>query len=375
MNVPMLALQREYAAIQHRLDDYWRETLASMRLLKGGHLEGFEAEIAQFTAAPYAVGAASGTDALTMSLIAVGVGAGDEVLIQANGFIADLEAIRLAGATPVLVDVAPSGYGPDIEQLEQAITPRTRAVLVVHLYGVPLEMAPIVDLCSRNGLRLVEDCSHAHGARLDGWHVGLFGDAGAFSAGIIKNLGAYGDAGFVITRDAEIDREVRLLQAHGQAKKNQHVRYGFNSRLDELQAAVLRAKLPLLEARNGLRREYAAFYSHELREFCLEVPESEPRRVDAFHQYVLRVEGREPLQAALKSRGVETGIHYPVPLHLQTAWTNAYGAGLHFPRAERLAREILSLPIVPDLTWEEVRYVANAFRECVSSIPSQVVTR
>src|SRR6266852_3009306 len=264
MHVPMLALQREYAAIEPRLARLWQETLASMRLLKGRHGEAFEAEIAAFTGSAFAVGVASGTDALALSLIAVGVGPGDEVLLQANGFTADVEAIRLAGARPVLVDVAPTGYGPDPGALEQAVTPRTRAVLVIHMYGTPVEMEPIQALCRRHRLRLVEDGSHAHGARLDGRHVGTFGDAGAFSAGIIKNLGAYGDAGFVVTDDPEVAREVRQLQAHGQRKKNDHVRYGFNSRLDELQAAVLRAKLPLLEVRNGRRREFGAYYTQRL---------------------------------------------------------------------------------------------------------------
>ena len=197
MHVPMLALQREYAAVEPRLAPLWQESFASMRLLKGSHLEAFETEIAAFTGAAFAVGVASGTDALALALIAVGVGPGDEVLLQANGFTADVEAIRIAGARPVLVDVAPTGYGPDPEALERAVTPRTRAVLVVHLYGEPVEMEPIRALCRRRGLRLVEDGSHAHGARLEGRHAGTLGDAGAFSAGIIKNLGAYGDAGFV----------------------------------------------------------------------------------------------------------------------------------------------------------------------------------
>ena len=341
-----------------------------MRLLKGSHLEAFEAEIAAFTGSAFAVGVASGTDALALSLIAVWVGPGDEVLLQANGFTAVVEAIRIAGARPVLVDSAPVGYGPDPEALERTVTPRTRAALVVHMYGEPVEMAPLQALCRRHELRLVEDGSHAHGARREGRRVGTFGDAGAFSAGVIKNLGAYGDAGFVLTNDPEVEREVRLLQAHGQAKKNQHVRYGFNSRLDELQAAVLRAKLPLLEARNARLREYAAYYSHELRSVCRAVPEADPRRIDAFHQYVVQVENRGDLQAALKERGVETGVRYPVPLHRQPAWEAAYEAGLPFPRAEHLAARILSLPVIPDLTWDEVRYVATAVRECASQVPA-----
>jgi dTDP-4-amino-4,6-dideoxygalactose transaminase len=369
MQVPLLALRREYAEIEPQLAGMWGEALSAMRLLKGGHLDAFEVEIAAYTGSAHAVGVASGTDALALALIAVGVGPGDEVLLQANGFIADIEAIRIAGARPALVDVAPTGYGPDVAALEEAVTPRTRAVLVVHMYGTPVEMAPIQALCRRHGLRLMEDGSHAHGARLEGQHVGTFGDAGAFSAGVMKNLGAYGDAGFVVTHDPEVASEVRLLQAHGQRKKNDHVRYGFNSRLDELQAAVLRVKLPLLEARNARRREYAAYYSQELRPVCLAVPEPGPRRCEAFHQYVVQVENRAGLQAALKERGVETGVHYPVPLHRQPAWEAAYEGGLRFRRAEYLAARILSLPVVPDLTWEEVHYVAAAVRECAQQVP------
>lgn len=368
MKVPMLALQREYAGIESRLGELWQEALRSMRLLKGANVQAFEAEIAAYTGARHAVGVASGTDALTLSLMAVGVGPGDEVLLQANGFIADVEAIRLAGARPVLVDVASEGYGPDPEALRAAVTPRTRALLLVHLYGIPVEMEPILRFCRERGLRLVEDGSHGHGARWRGQHVGTFGDVGAFSAGVVKNLGAYGDAGFVLTNDPEIEQRVRWLQAHGQAGKNEHVCYGFNSRLDELQAAVLRAKLPFLEERNERRRAYAAFYSEELRDCCLAVPEPGPDAVCSFHQYVVQVERRDAVRAALAERGIETGIHYPTPLHRQPAWEAAYGRPPSLPRAEYLAARILSLPVVADLTWDEVRYVAAAFRECVQRI-------
>lgn len=364
MKVPMLALRREYEAIQERVESSWVEILDGMRLLKGPNVEAFESEMAAYCGAKSVIGVASGTDALAVSLIASGVGPGDEVLLQANGFIADVEAIRMAGARPVLVDIASEGYGPDLEQLTAAVTSRTRALLVVHLYGEPVELEPLLAFCQSRGIRLIEDASHSHGARLDGRHLGTFGDAGAFSAGVIKNLAAYGDAGFITTDDPEIEREARLLGVHGQAKKNHHVRYGWNSRLDEVQAAVLRAKLPLLEGRNARRREFAAFYSEALLPFCIAVPEPDERRTPAFHQYVVRVADRSRLQAALKERGVETGIHYPTPLHRQPAWEETYGAGLSFPRAEKLASEILSLPIVPDLSWEEVRYVAECFREC-----------
>ncbi len=360
--VPMLALGREYAEITAEVQAAWNDTLRDMRLLGGRQLRAFEQEVAAFAASPHAVGVASGTDALVLALLAVGVGAGDEVLLQANGFIAGVEAIRLAGGRPVLVDCEPRGYGPDVEQLEAAVTPRTRALLAMHLYGEPLHMMPLLDFCQRHGLRLVEDGSHAHGALRDGRHVGTFGDAGAFSCGVIKNLGAFGDAGLVLCADPRLAQSIRLRQSHGQAGKNQHVCYGFNSRLDELQAAVLRIKLRRLEARNERRRQIARRYSAALEDLGVVRPHEDPGVHAVFHQYVVQVRNRTALREALLLRGVETGIHYPTALHQQPAWIAEYGSGFTFPRAEYLASHVLSLPVVPDLTDTEVEHVVRAFR-------------
>ena len=362
MYVPMLALGREYAEITAEVQAAWNDTLRDMRLLGGRQLRAFEQEVAAFAASPHAVGVASGTDALVLALLAVGVGAGDEVLLQANGFIAGVEAIRLAGGRPVLVDCEPRGYGPDVEQLEAAVTPRTRALLAMHLYGEPLHMMPLLDFCQRHGLRLVEDGSHAHGALRDGRHVGTFGDAGAFSCGVIKNLGAFGDAGLVLCADPRLAQSIRLRQSHGQAGKNQHVCYGFNSRLDELQAAVLRIKLRRLEARNERRRQIARRYSAALEDLGVVRPHEDPGVHAVFHQYVVQVRNRTALREALLLRGVETGIHYPTALHQQPAWIAEYGSGFTFPRAEYLASHVLSLPVVPDLTDTEVEHVVRAFR-------------
>jgi dTDP-4-amino-4,6-dideoxygalactose transaminase len=358
--IPLLDLKREHAAIGEEIDRLWADVLAGMHLLKGPHVAAFEREIATYLGVPHAVGASSGSDALVLGLWALGVAGGDEVILHANAFTADVEAIRLVGAQPILVDSAEGGLGPDLEAVARAVTPRTRALLPVHLYGSPLPMAPLLEVARRHDLAVVEDASHAHGASRDGQRAGTFGAVGCFSAGVVKNLGAYGDAGFLATRDAALAGRIRLHQTHGQEKKNTHVLYGGNYRLDEVQAAVLRVKLRHLDARNQRRRAIAAFYNSRFAPLGIGVPEERPGEVHVYHQYVIRTPQRETLIAHLQRADIETGIHYPVPLHRQPAWLRAYGEGPSFPRAERLAHEILSLPVFPDLTDGEVERVSNA---------------
>jgi dTDP-4-amino-4,6-dideoxygalactose transaminase len=360
MGIPLLDLKREHAAIDGELREAWAATLATMHLLKGENVAAFEREIAAYIGTPFARGVASGTDALLLSVIGLGIGADDEVIIHANAFAAAVEAVHHAGARPVLVDVEADGLGPDLDAVEQAITPRTKAIIVVHLYGSPLPMAPILDVVARHNLVLIEDCSHAHGAGRDGQKVGSFGRVGCFSSGVVKNLGAYGDAGFVTTADADLHERIRLLQTHGQAQKNHHVLYGFNSRLDEMQATLLRVKLRHLDRRNRRRAAIAAFYGERFAQLDLRAPRECAGEVHVYHQYVVRAPQRDRLQAHLKALGIETGIHYPVPLHRQPAWLRSYGESPALPRAERLAREILSLPVFPDLTDAEVEQVAGA---------------
>jgi dTDP-4-amino-4,6-dideoxygalactose transaminase len=362
VKVPLLDLKREYAELREELEREWGKVLSTMHLLKGANVAAFEREIAQYTGTRHAVGVASGTDALCLTLRALGISHGHEVLLHANAFVAALEAIHHAGARPVLVDVATEHLGPDLDELEQHRTPRTRAVIAVHLYGLPLPMEELVSWCQEHGILLVEDCSHAHGAGWFGRKVGSFGQAGCFSAGVVKNLGAYGDAGFVTTDLDSLASRVRLLQAHGQARKNQHELYGFNSRLDELQATVLRVKLRYLDKRNERRRRIAAYYRERFAGLPLQVPREPEGAIGVYHQFVLRTAQRDGLQAHLHESGVETGIHYPVPLHLQPAWQSSYGTRLQFPRAETLAREILSIPVFPDLTDAEVEHVAESVR-------------
>ena len=360
MAISLLDLKREYAEIADEIRAAWAVALSAMQLLKGENVAAFEREIASYVGTAHACGVASGTDALLLSVLGLGIGAGDEVIVHANAFAAALEAIHHAGARPVLVDVALDGLGPDPEQVARAITPRTKAIIVVHLYGSPLQLAPISALAARHRLAVIEDGSHAHGAARDGRKVGTGGRAGCFSAGVVKNLGAYGDAGFVTTDDVALAGRVRRLGTHGQERKNHHVLYGLNSRLDELQAAVLRVKLRHLERRNQRRHAIAAFYGERFRGLDLRVPLEGPGEVHVYHQYVIRTAQRDRLQTHLKAAGVDTGVHYPVPLHRQPAWLQRYGETPPLPRAERLANEILSIPVHPDLTDAEVEHVATA---------------
>jgi dTDP-4-amino-4,6-dideoxygalactose transaminase len=356
--IPLLDLTRDYGAIRAELEAAWGAALRDMQLLRGREVAAFEAEIAAYLGTAHARAVASGTDALRLVLTAIGVGPGHRVILPANAFVAALEAVHARAAVPVLVDVENDGFAPDPDAIAAAL-PAT-AVLVVHLYGGALPLAPLVTRCEQHGTLLVEDASHAHGARRAGRAAGTFGIAGCFSAGVVKNLGAYGDAGFVTTNDPHLAETITLLRHHGQARKNEHVWYGGNSRLDELQAVVLRVKLRHLERRNARRRAIAAFYHERFAPLGIRVPLPDADEVPVYHQYVIRTPVRDQLQAHLAARGIETGVHYPVPLHRQPAWLRVYGESPPLPRAERLAREILSLPVFPDLTDAEVERVAAA---------------
>ncbi|HZP40087.1 MAG TPA: DegT/DnrJ/EryC1/StrS family aminotransferase [Candidatus Binatia bacterium] len=356
--IPLLDLTREYHAHRREFVAACERVLARMHLLGGEELRSFEEEMAAYLGVQHVRGVASGTDALLLSVLAAGIRPGDEVLLQANAFVAAVEALYRAGAVPVPVDIRLEDLGPDPEALAARIGPRTRAIVVVHLYGLPVDLRPILPLAERHGLVLLEDCSHAHGATLDGRRVGSFGKAGAFSLGVVKNLAAYGDGGLVSTNDAALAERVRLLGTHGQVKKNEHAFYGMNSRLDELHAAMLRVKLRALEARNARRVAIAAHYNDRLRGLVT-TPVEDPSRTHVYHQYVIRTPERDALRRWLAEHDIDTGVHYPVPIHRQPAWVAVYGETPSLPRAERVAREILSLPVHPDLTDAEVDRVAE----------------
>lgn len=356
--VRMLEPTREYLEQRDAFLKACDRVLASGQLLGGEELKALERELAALVGVRHVRGVASGTDALRLGIRAAGLGPGDEILVQANAFVAAVEAIVDAGAVPVAVDIDPRDLGPAGEGLAAAVGPRTRAVLVVHMHGFPVDLDPVLTVAREHGLAVIEDCSHAHGATFDGRHVGSFGLLGAFSLGPIKNLGAFGDAGFVATDDESLAATVRLLGTHGQVKKNEHACYGGNSRLDELQAAFLRVKLGRLVARQRRRAEIAAHYTDRLRGRCL-TPPACPRRVHAWHQYVIRTPRRDALRRYLDQHDVETGIHYPVPIHRQPAWVERFGRTPSLPNAERAASEMLSLPVHPDLRDAEVERVAS----------------
>ncbi len=368
MGVPLLDLRRDWPEIREEVEAGWRRVTESMRLLNGENLLAFEEEAARFFGARFAFGVGSGTAALWLALLACGIGPGDEVLIQANGFVADVEAVVWAGARPVLVEAEEEFFGPDPEAVARAIGPRTKALIVVHMYGHPARIEDLLEIASRHGLVLIEDASHAHGAEYKGKKIGTFGKVGCFSCGPVKNLNALGDAGFVLTDDGEVAHRLRYLRVHGQVRKNEHAFYGFNSRLDELQAVVLRARLKRLSEKNARRRKIAEIYRRELSGIpdLRLPPEDGPERTSVYHRFVVFTSRRDELQSHLKERGIGTGIYYPVPLHRQPAWRAAGFPELPegtFPVAERLCREGLALPMFPEMTEAEIEEVVSAVRE------------
>jgi dTDP-4-amino-4,6-dideoxygalactose transaminase len=364
LSVPLLDLKREWEEVAQEVKEEWEKVFTSMRLFNGENLLAFEKEVAGYLGSQYAYGMGSGSDALLLALIACGIGPGDQVILHANAFAADVEAIKWAGARPVLVDAREEDFGPDPEQVEQAITPHTKALMVVHMYGHPVEMNPLLGICEKHGLLLIEDASHAHGAEYRGKKVGTLGKVGCFSCGVVKNLNALGDAGFAVTDDPEVAHRLNFLRVHGQVKKNDHHFYGFNSRLDELQAVILRARLKRLEGKNQRRREIAGIYSQALGGIeGLTLPPQDPlHKKSVYHRYVVRTPQRDRLMAYLKERGIGTGIYYPVPLHLQKAWVHeGYPRG-SFPVSERLCRESLAIPLFPEMREEEIQKVIEAIK-------------
>jgi dTDP-4-amino-4,6-dideoxygalactose transaminase len=362
MNIPLVDLRKQYQPLKDEIIRGMEQALEGMHLFLGENVQAFEKEFAQFGGGKHRIGVSAGTAALHIILRAMDIGAGDEVITVANTFIATAEAIVLAGARPVFVDINPGTYLMDVGQIEAKITPRTKAILPVHLYGQTAEMDPIVEIAARHGLKVIEDACQAHGAEYKGRRAGNLGDAAAFSFYFSKNLGAYGEGGFVATSDDELARRVRMIRDHGSERRYYHDLIGWNARLDELQAVVLRAKLPHLEAWNEARRGHAARYDEFFKGTPMVTPVVCSKNLHVYHLYVIRAAQRDALQAHLKSQGVATGIHYPVPIHLQNAMANlGYGPG-DFPVTERVAGEILSLPMYAELTDEEIAYIAGSLK-------------
>lgn len=329
----------------------------------GEEVRAFEAEFSAYLGVSHGIGVSSGTEALHMALAACGIGPGDEVITVAHTAVATVAAIELSGATPVLVDIDPDYFGLAAAKLEAAISPRTKAVIPVHLYGQPADLAPILEIAREYDLRVIEDCAQAHGAQYRGRRVGAWGDMACFSFYPTKNLGALGDGGLVVTNDADLAERARLLREYGWADRYVSSIRGWNSRLDEVQAAVLRVKLRHLDEDNAARQQIAHFYNEALAGKQLVLPQLRSEASHAYHLYVVRSVNREGLRDFLRSRGIGTLIHYPVPVHLQPAYHCRLRGSDQLPETERAAREVLSLPIYPELTQIELDQVVSAIEE------------
>ncbi len=349
MNVPFVDLRAEYQANKAELDTAVSGVLARGDFVLGQSVQDFENAFADYCEAAFAVGVDSGYSALELILRAYDIGPGDEVITAANTFIATALAISACGARPVLVDMDPATYNLDPALLAAAVTPATRAIIPVHLYGQPAEMDAIMAVARRHNLKVIEDACQAHGARYKDRRAGSLGDAAAFSFYPSKNLGAYGDGGMVVTSDTAVAERVRLLRNLGQPHKYVHELKGYNHRLDTLQAAVLCVKLPLLDENNASRRETAVAYNRLLADMPITLPHVMPGVEPVYHLYVIQIDDRDALQAHLTAAGVATGIHYPIPIHLQPAYAELpYGHG-DFPATEQYTQRILSLPMYPGM--------------------------
>lgn len=364
MNIPFVDLKAQYHSIKKEIDKAIGEVLESCSFIMGPKLKAFEDRFGQMHDSPFCLGTSSGTDALHLALWALGIGSGDEVIVPANTFIATAEAVSLTGATPVFIDIDPKTYNLDPENLEESITPKTKAVIPVHLYGQPADMDPILAVVKGRSLAIVEDACQAHIAKYKGRPVGSFGDIGCFSFYPGKNLGAYGEGGAVVTKDETLFQIMTQIRDHGSSRKYYQDRIGHNYRLEALQAAVLSVKLNYIQSWTEMRRANAQLYNHCLSDIEEVVcPFEADGCYHVYHLYVIRAKNRDALQSYLKDRGIATGLHYPIPLHLQKAYAFlGYKKG-DFPVAEQAAEEILSLPMFPELTEEQIKYVAEVIRD------------
>jgi dTDP-4-amino-4,6-dideoxygalactose transaminase len=363
MTIPLVDLKAQYQSIKPEIDAAMQRVVNNTSFILGKEVAEFEKNFAAFCRAQHCVGMDSGTAALHLALVILGVKPGDEVITTTHTFIATAEVISQIGAHPVFVDIDPRTYNLDPNLIERAITPRTRAIIPVHLYGQPAEMDAILEVARRHNLRVIEDAAQAHGAEYRGRRAGTMGDIACFSFYPGKNLGAYGDAGALVTNDATLAERARMLRDHGRRDKYEHLIIGYGYRLDALQAAILGAKLPHLDAWNARRRGIADYYTELLTNTDIVTPYFPPHITPIYHIYCVRHKNRDGLRQHLKARGIETGIHYPIPLHLQPVYKDlGYKVG-DFPHTEKAANEILSLPMYPELTDEQVQQIVEAVKE------------
>jgi dTDP-4-amino-4,6-dideoxygalactose transaminase len=366
--IPFVDLKAQYLSIKDEIDTVVLKVLSSTQFILGNEVTALESEFAAYCNADSGIALNTGTSALHLALLAAGIGPGDEVITVPFTFVATVAAICYTGATPVFVDIDPVSYTIDVTKIEAAITDRTKAILPVHLYGQPADMDPIMEIARRYNLTVIEDAAQAHRAEYKGRRIGSIGDIGCFSFYPGKNLGAYGEGGMAVTSNPEYAQTIRMLRDWGQERRYHHVIKGYNYRMDGVQGAILRVKLRYLDAWTEARRSHAALYNELLADCGLTIPTAMPYSYHVYHVYGVRTAERDKLQQHLNQQGIQTGIHYPIPVHLQPAYSDlGYKAG-DFPQSELIAREELSLPMYPELTPAEIKTVGQTIASILQKV-------
>jgi dTDP-4-amino-4,6-dideoxygalactose transaminase len=364
MNIPMLDLKAEYALLHDEIEPAVMEALAACQYIGGPNVKAFEAEAAAYAGVKHAISCASGTDALLLALRAIGLGPGDEVITTPFTFVATASTVVMCGATPVFVDIDPRTFNLDLNRVEAAITPRTKAILPVHLFGQPVHLAPLKALCDKHGLKLIEDAAQSFGADYAGRKSGAYGDIGCTSFYPSKNLSAFGDGGLMLTDDDQLAAELRVLASHGSRVRYHHHVLGYNSRLDEIQAVILRIKLKRLDNFNDRRIAIADSYE-QLLEGLVETPFADGHGRHVYHQYTILSERRDLIQKVLTDNRIACAVYYPVPLHRQEMFAATHGQ-VTLPATENVARRCLSLPISPMLKDEQIKRIVGVIRQALT---------
>lgn len=366
MPIPLLDLKAQYLTIKPEIDEAVLNVLDSAKFILGPEMKAFEAEMAAYCGVKEAIAVGNGTDALVLALKGLGVGPGDEVITSPFTFFASAETIAQVGATPVFVDIDPVTLNMDLDKLEEKITPRTKAIIPVHIFGQMVDIDRVMEIAARHDLKVIEDSAQAIGSEYRGKKAGSVGHAGTFSFFPTKNLGAYGDAGMIVTDDEHLAAHLRMLRFHGCHTKYYHDEIGYNSRMDEMQAAILRVKFKYIDQWNAARREKAKVYDELLANLLLTLPGVDPKGTPVYHLYVFRTEMREQIMEALKNAGIASAIYYPVPLHLQRAFRDlGYKEG-DFPVAEKACQEAMAIPCYPELTLEQQKEIVSVIQAALS---------
>jgi dTDP-4-amino-4,6-dideoxygalactose transaminase len=357
--IPMVDLKRQYHNLKKEIDAAIRDVLEQTRFILGPNVSALEEEVAAYHDLPYAIGVANGTDALLLALRACGIEQGDEVITTPFTFIATAEVIAILKAKPVFVDICPDTYNLDYSRIADKITAKTKAIIPVHLFGHPADMNPIMEIARKYNLKVIEDCAQAFGAKYNSAKVGSIGDVGCFSFFPSKNLAGYGDGGMVITKSKEIAEQIKILRNHGSEKRYYHHDVGYNSRLDEIQAAIIRVKLKKIDELNEARRQNAAAYCAAIHNKNIILPVAASGCEHVYHQFTIRAKNRDILADALQKKDIASAVYYPVPLHQQEVFVKLYNTSEKMTQSEKCAQEVLSLPMFPELNQEEIRLIAD----------------